>query len=207
MPPPVQPAAILDYAGPRPRGRLRLPSQSLLAVDRDPDGLTVTQTLRGKGTAYLAMAAGLFCVFVPPIVAISQAAYPATLPARLFTGQFDSDGVVGLCYALAIAVAEAVVLILVANNTWRKTILRARDGEVTLLFSSLFHRRAYRWPFDRILEVGVDRTMQPGYLDPRVELVLRAHGGEHVHLFADHPEATLEAIVAALRDVIARFNG
>src|SRR5206468_2613889 len=114
-------------------------------------------------------------------------------------GRFDSDGmVVGLCYALAISMAEAVVLVLVANNTWRKTILRARDGEVTLLFSSLFHRREYRWPYDRIMEVGVDRTMEPGFLNPRVELVLRAHGGEHVHLFADHPEGRLESIVAAL---------
>jgi hypothetical protein len=204
MPPPVQPTAILDYAGPRPRGKLRLPARSVLEVERDRDGLTVTQTLRGKGTAYLAMAGGLFCTVVPPVVAVAQMSNPSTVLSRLLAGRFQSDELVGLCIALVLSAAEATVLVLVANNTWRKTLLRARDGEINLLFTGLFHRREYRWPFERLLEVGVDRTMEPGFLDPRVELVLRAHGGEHVHLFAVHPEVKLESIVAGLRETMAR---
>jgi hypothetical protein len=183
---------------------LRLPSQSLLHVAIDRDGVAVTQTLRGKGTAYLAMTAGLFCTVVPPIVAASQARDPQAVLQHLFTGRFDTEGVVDMCWGLAVSVAEAVVLVLVANNTWRKTVLLARDGELSVRFSSLFHRREHHWPFDRILEAGVDRTLEPGYRDPRVELVLRAHGGEHVHLFADHPEAKIESIASALGNVIAR---
>jgi hypothetical protein len=198
---------ILDYASPRPRGRYRLPSVSRLEVQRDRDGLIVTEELRGKGHSIGAMGVGLFALFALPASLSLDVPNLPYLWRCLHHLSAHEDLEFEIAVLGAFWLAIAIVMLLVANNTWRKAILEARDGSMTLTFSSPFHRQVHHWPVEQILELGVDRTLEPGFIDPRVELLLRAHGGRLIHLFADHGEAELESIAAALKDTIARRTG
>ena len=156
----------------------------------------MTETLRGKTAAYVAMAFGRFCVFVPPMSVVLQSPSPFIFLHRLLTSQLDSGSIEQVTFAAIISPAEAIVLLLVAMNTWRKTGLQARDGTLSLTFAGLFGIREHSWPFGQIVKLGVDRTLEAGFSDPRLELVFRVHGGEHVLLFADHGELDLVVLQA-----------
>jgi len=195
------PTDILDYASPRPQGRYRLPSVSRLEVQCEPDGLVVIETLRGKGRATFAMALGLLTLFTIP--ASVRSVVPNLQVLWRVLQHLTSDGF-GFEIVLlgALWAAIAVIMLLVANSTWRKTVLEARDGILTLAFKSPFHQQVHRWQFEQILELGVDRTLEIQFVDPRLELLLRAHGGQLIHLFADHSEAELEHIAGALKETM-----
>jgi len=201
------PNDILDYASPRPRGRYRLPSVSRLDVQREWDSLVVIETLRGKGAAIAAMLIGLVSLITLPCSFINT-----TMPGIVRLWQDLSDdqsrarALLGMAIFLALWGSDAVLLVLVANNTWRKTVLEVRDGTLTLTLQSLFGRQVHNWPFEQILELGVDRTLELEFIDPRLELVLRAHGGQLIHLFADHKEAELEPIAAGLKQTMGWTN-
>jgi hypothetical protein len=195
-----EPTDILDYASPRPHGRYRLPSVSRLDVRCDGDGLVVVETLRGKGRAIFAMVLGVATLFtIPYSVALIVPSGGALW--RDFQNP-DSRGptLFWTAFMGGLWLADAIVLTLVFNNTWRKTILEARDGTVALTFQSPLGKKVHRWPFEQILELGVDRTLEVQFIDPRFELLLRSHGGQLIHLFADHKEEELERIAAALKE-------
>src|SRR3954454_13649736 len=62
------PSAILDYASPRPQGRVRLPSRSRLDVVRDRHEVTITETLSGKDSALFGVAVAVVTLAVLPAV-------------------------------------------------------------------------------------------------------------------------------------------
>jgi hypothetical protein len=99
-------------------------------------------------------------------------------------------------------VAELVVMLMVINSTWRKTILQARDGMISLAFLGPLKSKRYEWPLREIVELHVDRQMELGFLNPKLDLVFRAFGGPTVRLFTDHHERDLEEIRAALQQAV-----
>jgi len=200
------PTDILDYASPRPQGRYRLPSVSRLDVQWNQEGLVVIETLIGKGRAIAAMVFGLFTLFTLPF----SVAMTVPSAAALWRDLQNPDARPTLFWTAIMGglwLAIAVVLTLVFNNTWRKTILEAQDGTLALTFQSPLGKRVHRWPFEKILELGVDRTLEVQFIDPRLELLLRAHGGQLIHLFADHKEAELETIAAGLKETMGWTTG
>jgi hypothetical protein len=176
------PTDILDYASPRPQGRYRLPSVSRLDMQRDREGLVVVETLRGKGRAIVAMAIGMMTLFTLPFSVAMTVPSGAALWRDLQNPDARGPTLFWTAFMAGLWLADAVVLTLVFNNTWRKTILEARDGMLSLTFQSPLAKKAHRWPFEQILELGVDRTL--------------------IHLFADHKEAELEPIAAGLKETM-----
>lgn len=199
MPPGPVPAAIIDYASPRPQGRYRLPSLSRLDVVADRDGLTITEVLEGKASAYAGMAVGVFTLLLLPTMAYLMI---APMFGRARSPDAAEVIVVAALYG-GLWVADLVVLLMVVNNTWRRTILRARDRTLSLEFIAPFTQRRYAWPFDQIVDLYLDRIPDLRFVNPHVELVFRAADGQSVRLFADHREPELEAVVRALYEALA----
>jgi hypothetical protein len=196
------PSAILDYASPRPQGRVRLPSRSRLDVVRDRDEVTITETLSGKGSAIGGIAVAAFTLLQLLFGMYREAWGKDGLLTRQHPSLLEPEGIWLLVMA-GLWVTELVVMLIVINNTWRRTVVQARDGTLSVEFTAPFGRRRHAWPFDQVLELHVDRSLVPGFTTPKVELVWRVWGGQHVRLFTDHPEPELDAIAAALRQAMA----
>src|SRR3954453_4831006 len=62
------PQPILDYASPRPHGKVRLPARSVLEVRSDADSVEVVERLAGK---FGAIAAVLFSGMTLTVVVVS----------------------------------------------------------------------------------------------------------------------------------------
>jgi hypothetical protein len=194
----VQP--ILDYASPRPRGRVRLPARSTLDVRTDPDSVEVIERLDGHGEAiggilFAAMTLILMTVVIQPELRYAMRRGP-TLPLTL---------------AAACIVGGVVVTAMVINNTWRRTVLSANaDGVRLRFFAPLSGSRRYAWEADRIEGVGVV-TNDPNIAAAEMELSrsrvlaeLQIHpvAGAIAHLFSDHEAFQLVPIKDALLRVL-----
>ena len=194
MPPAAQHSeAVLDYASPRQRGKLRLPSQSVLAVSQDRDGVNVVETLSGQRDAIVAIAGTAFAFVM--LIAVYVAEFT---PA--FGRMRSIDPLLTFCIAFVV-LSGVVVALLVINNTWRRTVLRVHADEVVLEFSSPFGRRIYRWPAEQIENVRVERTSEAVHT-LLAELQLHPTGSPVVHLFTDHPERELAPLGKAVGDTL-----
>src|SRR5438309_11045501 len=111
---------ILDYASPRPRVKLRLPANSMLRCTSVPGTCAVVETLSGQAEARLALA---FATFVLCVVI----ATPFGLSGR------PGDYVAFTCVEAGALIG---VSLLVVRNTWRRTVLRVADGEMTVAFAA-----------------------------------------------------------------------
>ena len=79
----TDPAAILDYASPRKRGRFRLPATSTLTCDVGDDTVVVEQRLAGKAEAIAALAFGAltFALLVGMTVTVEEPRRSSTVTA------------------------------------------------------------------------------------------------------------------------------
>jgi hypothetical protein len=164
----LQPAPILDYASPRPRGKVRLPARSVLHLQRDPArGETrVIEALEGKAQATAAL---IFAAFV--LIVMIATMYPEL--AKMFRERAPNPLVVILG---PLWIVEAGLMVAVINNTWRKTVLIARgDAGLSLAFSSLFRRMAYQWPAHRIGQIRVVVTVDAAYSNTTLGDVASLH--------------------------------
>ena len=192
---PQQP--ILDYASPRPRGTVRLPSRSEIVVWSDADSVEVVERLSGKLDAVGAIlfAAAMFTLM--GAMGVAEAPKRDSLPQSIFIATFIAGG--------------CVVMGMVINNTWRKTVLSANaDGIRLRFFAPLSGSRRYAWEAENVEAVRVEPTEQAKMLagvelsrsGALAELQIHPRGGAVAHLFTDHDGFRLVPIAEALLRVI-----
>jgi hypothetical protein len=179
---PDLPGPILDYASPRANTINRLPALSILAIRRTDEGAEIVETLTGKSEAIGAI---IFAVFV--ILWINLQAF---FIWRQYTGQAITLNV--------FATVMAGLIMLVINNTWRKTILISRPGALSLTFKSLFQTRHFAWSDEQIQRVAVfalaDR--RTGRLIHELRLTTWTDAG--ARLFTGHSSIELKVVAEAL---------
>jgi hypothetical protein len=190
---------ILDYASPRQRGKLRLPSQSVLDVRRDEAGVTITETLSGRAGAVGAI---VFALITLLLLGGTATTYISG------AGRSASPETILLFVIATVWFSELAVLLVVINNTWRRTVLVAGAGGLSLEFRSLFSKRRYAWPAERMEDVRVARMANTSALvtwggpSPLGELQLLPVGERAVSLFTDHREGELHSIAQMMRGVM-----
>src|SRR5437867_2708214 len=141
---------ILDYASPRRRGKLRLPARSRIwwHVDEQSRAVTITESLGGKQEAIFALLFAAFIVIVLAIAALSQA-------SRLRKHPEEWPIVALLC---GLWLAEVIVMILVIDQTWAKTIIRATSDQFIFRSRSPLRRRTMAWHGREVAGVRLGRT-------------------------------------------------
>jgi hypothetical protein len=181
---------ILDYASPRPRGRVRLPAESRIEIQGDRDSTTIIESLKGKETA---IAAIIFAVFVLMVLLVAIVAEWPTMVRQ------HRDALVLPVTLCVLWIAEATVGVLVLDQTYRTTILRVRDGELALIFRGLFSRtKEHHWPIGEIGELRVETTQSGPGIEPLAELQIRPARDVSVHLFTDHREMEVQHIAGVI---------
>lgn len=183
------PSPILDYASPRKRGKVRLPAESTLTYDVGEGEVTIVERLRGLGNAYGAIA------FAGAILAWDAAWLVTELLNR--RGNWVPVALV-LSFLCALIVSVLVPVIL---QTWRRTTLHARDGQLTLSFGSLLGEKRFVWSRDELtMRVAVTFMQDQG---PTLgELQLHPSGGRDVLLLTDHRIAEVQKIHDLLSDAL-----
>lgn len=179
-PPPVSP--ILDYASPGLKKQLRLPSRSILTVRTGPAHLRVEEELAAKTGAVVAMG---FAVFVL-----------LWLPAPMYSVK------AGLFVFGPFWLLELILLVRVAHDTWRKTILDVTPTGIRLTFRSPFRQQDHAWPAERVTSVTAFATeTRPspavGFLDIRIV------ASPHVELFRGHEYDQLAFIATGAHHVLS----
>jgi hypothetical protein len=160
-----------------------MPARSRIYLDIQRGRVTVLEKLTGKGEAIGGIVFGIFMLV-----------YMAVFIFRFYGG---------LVMLGPFWLAEAIVLVMVVHQTWRKTLLVATADGIDLKFSSAFTSRTYRWPAAQVEEVlSMPPPDAPPYL-PLAEMRIRLIGGSEVLLFADHPTIEVEQVADAVRAVLS----
>jgi hypothetical protein len=181
-------APILDYAGPSSRGKFRLPAQSNLDVTDEPDRLTITETLAGQGGAILAILFALLTLWALAAGAMSG------VTMKNLNRHTHTIAIAGV-----FAIAEIVVMLLVIQNTWRKTFLIITRTDITLRFWSPFGgTMQHHWAAEKLHDAHIRLTHMEGTRAQFPELELDLWGEPQVRLFLGHPQAELQQFVRAI---------
>lgn len=190
---------ILDYASPRPRGKLRLPARSVIRWEIDPDtnAATVTATLAGKDNAIAGLAFGVFTFLVISACATGEIAglrrYPYSWPVAL------------LC--AAVAVAELVLIFMVIDQTWAKTTLRATREGLAFKTRSPFRRRELSWSEGEVLSVRLESTQdQPDAVPLGQVQIVTDRPPSPLTLFVDHLYRDLVSVTHAIQFGLGRVD-
>jgi hypothetical protein len=187
-------AAILDYASPRPRGKLRLPANSDLSMRAIAGGVEILETLKGKASAYGALGFGAFVLW--PLSATLYETWRLALRREQF-GEWLFCALV-ICMMLALL----VTMILVVNETWRKTIARADAEGLSVHFRALLRRRDYRWPRQYVGDVRVVATQDSTDAPPLGEIEIHLVDQPLIKLFTDHLRPKLVEIARVMREAL-----
>jgi hypothetical protein len=194
---PQQP--ILDYASPRPRGKVRLPATSVLEVRDDADSVEIVERLTGAIGAIVAI------LFSGTTVSLLLALLWNDGMRALRRGDFA-----GPLFGSLLPMTGYVLIAMVINNTWRRTVLSANaDGIGLRFFAPLSGTRRYQWDAGQVEAVRVeskDPLAPPGVELARsgalAELQIHPVGGAVAHLFTDHEAFRLVPIADAIRRVM-----
>jgi hypothetical protein len=189
-----EPAAILDYASPRKRGKMRLPAVSRLAVAVDHGRVTVVESLAGQAVATAALCFGTFIVLLVGAGAVNCFYdFDHHKPSR--------DWFSGLVM-VALAGAELAAMVAVLQQTWRRTVLAVEYDDLRLAMLSPLHRRRYRWVGQDIADVLVVPTAATDYGQALAELLITRVVGGEIRLFTDHTADRLAALATAVHDML-----
>jgi hypothetical protein len=177
----VDSTPLLDYASPRPRTKVRLPSRSILVCHTDRDSCDVIETLSGKAGA---LAALIFAAFVMTV-----------MPMLLFANPgLNTRGDVA-----ALLILETPLILvggLVVRNTWRRTRLRANADGLVVTFSAPFlPEQFYRFAPRELASLQL-ATVDP--VNALAELRIIPINARPIYLFTDHPQRELANITSAL---------
>jgi hypothetical protein len=179
-------ATVLDYASPHTHGAARLPARSVLTYQRTADGgVIVLETLTGKSGAIGAMVFSGLSLALLMIASIA-----AGLPWQAMFGPG------------AFALAGAIVMGMVVNQTWRRTILRGTSAGIELSFLSPLQRaRLMQWPADQVHAVMPVYTADERLDDEaaRGELNIVISRGPLLRLFTGHAHAEMAWIADCIR--------
>jgi hypothetical protein len=163
----------------------------------DDDAVEVVERLSGQSGAIgaIAFAAAMFVLMGG--MAVAEAPKRDALAQSVFVGTFIAGG--------------CVVMAMVINNTWRRTVLSANADGIRLQFvAPLSGSRRHEWAADQIEAVRVElterSTMPPGIELSRsgalAELQIHPRGGAVAHLFTDHEAFRLAPLADAIGQVI-----
>jgi hypothetical protein len=176
---PVQP--ILDYASPGLKRKLALPTTSVLTTHVRDGCVIVTEHLDVKAPAIAAMSFAIFILcWLAFVVWMSHSTAIVIVPVWLF---------------------EFALLLRVANDTWRKTILEVLPNRVLLRFSSPFRKRHYEWEAAQVTSVTVFATDFNKQTLGTMNLLLSST--QDVQLFSGHEYDQLFWLGNEIRSVLA----
>jgi hypothetical protein len=182
--------AVIDYASPVPRSRLRLAGRSEIRWVSGPGRVVVTQVLAGReGVIAALLLAGLSIVLVSFSI--------VNMPGRLQR----NAGSIGIMVVLM--AAEVIVGARVIHNTWRKTILTVTREALTVETAAPFAMRQQSFGFrsEQVADIAVvDCEPMPGE-EVVPELEIRLWSIPPVRLFTGHPRQTLIPIARAIVQV------
>jgi hypothetical protein len=176
---------IIDYASPRPRSKLRLPSRSRIVCQYEPGRLTVVEELKADGGA------------------IAGVVFAALLLGYFGTFSFLADGWRGFLVDLIFMAPYAGLILLVIDRTWRKTVLSVTARELRLMSGSSIHRKNYRWDATNVLDVANWGTANPPNDTPLSEVRIQISDGEDIRLFTDHRSSEIDELAIAIRGALA----
>jgi hypothetical protein len=186
---------VLDYASPRPRGKIRLPSRSRIEARQERNEVVVLEWLEAKGRALFAIGLATITLLILPATLLVEI---WSWRRSLHAGDLIFEiGAVGVVWSI-----EIVVLLMVINNTWRRTILEGRRDGLLLMFSSPFAQRRYEWGASEIEDLRLVTTTKPTDRNVLGELQVHVAAQPVATLFTDHAMAELTPIVSALRQAI-----
>lgn len=189
---------VLDYASPRPRGKVRLPSQSRIELRPDRDGVIVHEWLAAKGQAVFAI------VFAGASLALLASVYVIQESPHWKADFTDAPVAAGIAVLLLLGLIGSgiVVLLRVINNTWRSTTLEARAEGLMLTFRAPSGQQRYEWNAAEVEEIRLESTTRPTDRNQLSEIQIRLAARPLVKLFTDHATRDLEPIAGAIRQAI-----
>jgi len=174
---------ILDYSSPRPRSKLRLPSLSRIVCQIEPGQLVVQEWLQARGSAFAGICFALFILAYLGTIAVYSHDRPVAAVLMFFW------------------LTEALVMLLVIHQTWRRTLLTVTAAELRLEFTSPFYRKEYRWEAGNVADVVGVVTANAQTFEQLAELRIQISSGQDVHLFTDHPAGQIDDLVTAVNRV------
>jgi hypothetical protein len=193
FPPPGRtpvPVQVLQYATPVSKRRFRKPlkTQLLLSHHTPP---TVTECSAEKSQAVGAI---IFSIF--PLLIMGWMAFDGW--QRSLKGFRSRIGEAAFLSSMCVVLIACVLAVI--WQVWRKTVLVAEDGGLSVIFSSVFGSRQRQFPPGAVAEVTVWTTDEgdKGTLEPLGELHLRPVTGETLKLFRDYPRRQLDLIARSL---------
>jgi hypothetical protein len=175
---------ILDYSSPRPRSKLRLPSLSRIVCQIEPNQLVVQEWLQARGSALGGICFALFIL--------------AYLGAIAVYSRDRSIAAILMMFWLA----EALVMLLLIHQTWRRTLLTVTAAELRLEFTSPFYRKEYRWDASNVADVVAVVTANAQTFEQLAELRIQISNGQDARLFTDHPAGQIDDLVAAITEAL-----
>jgi hypothetical protein len=187
---------ILDYASPRPRGKLRLPARSLIRWEIDPQtqAATITATLAGKENAIAGLCFGFFTFLV-----ISTCATVEFTALRRYP---EAWPFAALC--AAVAITELVLMILIVDQTWAKTTLEATRDHLRFITRSPLRRREMSWHEGEVLSVRLESTQEVPDAAPLGQIQIATDRGMSLTLFVDHLHRDLLPVTQAIHYGLGR---
>jgi hypothetical protein len=164
---------------------------------QDAEGITVIERLAAKGRAVFAIA----------LAGVTLVTLPVSVLNSLFYHPNHKLGINDLLLPLLLGglwVVEVVLIVVVVNNTWRKTILRVGPDGIVLSFASPFGTRKHDWLPSQIADVRAAPMPggSPGYA--LAELQIYPGADLTVHLFTDHEERQLTWLAGAISKILGR---
>ena len=176
---------ILDYSSPRPRSKLRLPSLSRIVCQIEADQLVVQEWLQARGSAFAGICFALFILAYLGTIAVYSRDRPVAAVLMFFW------------------LTEALVMLLVIHQTWRRTLLTVTAAELRLEFTSPFYRKEYRWEAGNVADVVGVVTANAQTFEQLAELRIQISSGLDVRLFTDPPAGQIDDLVTAVNRVRA----
>lgn len=183
---------ILDYSSPRPQGRVRLPSRSRIEMRTERDGVVISEWLQAKGSVIAVMAIAVFSLVLLGVTASGAFTRRMHMEDRIILGTVP----------VAVGIVEVIVLLMVINNTWRRTTLEARRDSLLLTFTAPFGMERYEWGASQVEEFRVEATTTLEHRNSLGELEIHLAGLPLVKLFTDHPAAELQSMAVRLRQEV-----
>jgi hypothetical protein len=188
---------ILQYASAEPSGRLCLPTDCSLYIQKTDTGIRVLAAIKVRKGAIGGM---VFACLV--LLLYSAFLVPEMMHAiRTRSTQYIPDCLACFC------AAYAGLLVFVANNTWRWTALDVSPESLKLTLWSFFSRRSIVWDGAALHDVAVDRVWVVGRPGPHGQLRLALLNKAPVLLFAGHDMAMLESAAAQIRAILLHPHG
>jgi hypothetical protein len=168
-----------------------------LTVTRTRDGeVRIVERLSGRSGAITAIVFGIVIACLAALTTVRQVQW-------VRHHRHHADDYIGVAFVAAFALAEALLVVLVIHQTWRRTTLTADPHRVTLEFLGPFMPTWRReWATGEMGDIVPVTTKPNTGAQPRLcELQLRPPGMV-ISLFTDHLASELEPLAGDLNRAI-----